>query len=199
MNFVVLRDSRAAAECGDEMLSIAIEHGMGFQEEVTFFHGWAMATGAQGKEGISEMRQAIAASTLIAEPRAMLLATLAEACRRNSLPEEGLEAIAEGMALGQRIFKAELHRVKGELLLDRSPPDKVAAERCLRTAIEIARGQDALLFELRATACLARLLKTQGKGEEAHAMLSEIYDWFTEGFEFADLKDAKALLDELAG
>jgi class 3 adenylate cyclase/tetratricopeptide (TPR) repeat protein len=197
MNFVVLQDSRAAAECGDEMLSIAIEHGMGFQEEVTFFHGWAMATGAQGKEGISEMRQAIAASTFHAGPRAMLLATLADACRRNSLPEEGLEAIAEGMALGQHIFKAELHRVKGELLLDRNPPDKVEAERCLRTAIEIARGQDARLFELRATASLAHLLRGQGKSSEAWEMLAEIYGWFTEGFEFADLKDAKALLEEL--
>jgi predicted ATPase len=70
-------------------------------------------------------------------------------------------------------------------------------ERCFRTAIDIARRQKASFFELRATTSLARLLKRQGKTEEAHKMLSEIYGWFTEGFEFADLKDAKALLDEL--
>jgi predicted negative regulator of RcsB-dependent stress response len=71
------------------------------------------------------------------------------------------------------------------------------AERCLRTAIDVARRQGARLFELRATVSLARLLKQQEKADEACQMLSEIYNWFTEGFEFAKLKDAKALLDEL--
>ncbi len=75
---------------------------------------------------------------------------------------------------------------------------KVAeAERCLRTAIHVARRQDARVFELRATVSLARLLKRQGSRAEARTMLAEIYGWFTEGFDTADLKDAKALLDEL--
>jgi predicted ATPase len=81
----------------------------------------------------------------------------------------------------------------------RDPSDEAEALRCFRTAIDIARGRKARLFELRATTSLARLLQRQGQRDEARALLSEIYNWFTEGFEFADLKDAKALLDELVG
>jgi predicted ATPase len=79
----------------------------------------------------------------------------------------------------------------------RDSGDAAEAERCLRTAIDIARQQSARLFELRATVSLARLLKQQGKTEEARKMLVEVYAWFTEGFETADLKDAKTLLEEL--
>jgi adenylate cyclase len=79
----------------------------------------------------------------------------------------------------------------------RDPPEEADAERCFRNTIDIARRQAARLYELRATTSLARLLKRQGKRGEARAKLSEIYNWFTEGFEFADLKDAKALLEEL--
>jgi predicted ATPase len=79
----------------------------------------------------------------------------------------------------------------------KDPGNVAEAESCLRTAIDVARWQGARLFELRATTSLARLLKQQGKQDEARAMLAEIYNWFTEGFDTADLKDAKALLDEL--
>jgi adenylate cyclase len=79
----------------------------------------------------------------------------------------------------------------------RDPPDEAEAERCFRIAIDIARRQKARFFELPATTSLARLLQRQGKRDEAHQMLSDIYNWFTDGFEFADLKEAKALLDEL--
>jgi len=77
-------------------------------------------------------------------------------------------------------------------------PDEAEAERCFRTAIDIARAQGARWWELRATTSLGRLLKRQGRTAEARNQLGEIYNWFTEGFEFADLKDAKALLDGLA-
>jgi predicted ATPase len=83
--------------------------------------------------------------------------------------------------------------------LIQNPSDVAEAEQCFRTAIEIARRQTARSPELRATTSLARLLAKQGRRDEAHAMLAEIYGWFTEGFDTADLKDAKALLDELAG
>ena len=92
-----------------------------------------------------------------------------------------------------------LHRVKGELLLAQNPSDVAEAERCFRTAIEIARRQTARSEELRATTSLARLLNEQGRRVEARTMLAEIYGWFTEGFDTADLKDAKALLVELVG
>jgi predicted ATPase len=101
------------------------------------------------------------------------------------------------MTLDETQFRAELHRVKGEIVLMRNPSDETEAERCFRRAIDIARRQAARLLELRATTSLARLLQRQGQRDEARAMLSDIYNWFTEGFAFADLKDAKALLDEL--
>jgi len=87
----------------------------------------------------------------------------------------------------------------GELLLIRDPIDAAAGEASFREAIAVARKQDAKFPELRATLSLARLLNKQGKRAEAHAMLAEIYGWFNEGFGAADLKDAKALLDELNG
>jgi predicted ATPase len=82
-------------------------------------------------------------------------------------------------------------------LLAQNPSDGANAELCFRTAIEIGRRQSARTAELRATTSLARLLAKQGRRDEAHTMLAEIYNWFTEGFDTADLKDAKALLDEL--
>jgi predicted ATPase len=92
-----------------------------------------------------------------------------------------------------------LHYVKGLLLQAQNQSDGSQAELCFRTAIEIARRQSARSLELQATTSLARLLNKQGKRDEARTMLAEIYDWFTEGFDTADLKEAKALLDELSG
>jgi tetratricopeptide (TPR) repeat protein len=92
---------------------------------------------------------------------------------------------------------AEVHCFRGEILLIQPQPDRREAEGCFRSAIEIARRHSAKSWELRATSSLARLLDKQGKRDEARAMLAEIYGWFTEGFDTADLKDAKALLDEL--
>jgi predicted ATPase len=96
------------------------------------------------------------------------------------------------------VLEAETRRLKGELLSKRDVSEISQADRCFRDAVETARKQGAKSFELRATMSLARLLSTQDRREEARAMLSEIYDWFTEGFDTVDLKNAKALLDELA-
>ena len=100
--------------------------------------------------------------------------------------------------IGEQLGSPWLHRVKGELLAQ-NPSDGAKAEPCFRTAIEIARRQSARSPELRATTSLARLLNEQGRRDEARTMLAEIYGWFTEGFDTPDLKDAKALLDELQG
>ena len=114
---------------------------------------------------------------------------------------EGLEVVEEGLAsvakTGAQWGSMLLHHAKGELLLMQNPSDGAYAERCFRTAIKIARGQSARSEELRATTSLARLLNEQGRRDEARTMLAEIYGWFTEGFDTRDLKDAKALLDEL--
>ena len=103
---------------------------------------------------------------------------------------------------GERRWEAELYRLKGELLLMQMgagfmPPTE-EAETCFCHAIDIARRQSAKSLELRAVVSLARLWEKQGKKEEVRQMLSEIYGWFTEGFETADLKEAKALLEELS-
>ena len=95
-----------------------------------------------------------------------------------------------------RFYEAELHRLKGELLLA-ADAQMADAENCFREAINTAQRQQAKSWELRATLSLARLLMKQRRRDEARSMLAEIYDWFTEGFDTADLKDAKALLDEL--
>jgi predicted ATPase len=106
------------------------------------------------------------------------------------------EAIAAANEHVIRQYEAEAHRLRGELLLRQDHPNVAEAQSCFQRAIEIARNQSAKSFELRATMSLARLLVKQGRRDEARTILAEIYNWFTEGFDTADLKDAKALLDE---
>ena len=114
----------------------------------------------------------------------------------------GLEAVDAGLRAvketGERNTEADLDSVRGELILLRDRPPTDEAERCFRKAIEVARSQHAKSYELRATTRLARLLDRRGQREQARELLSEIYNWFTEGFDTADLKDAKALLGELS-
>ncbi len=115
---------------------------------------------------------------------------------------EGLDTIADALVVvegaGERVFEAELWRIKGELLLKAAASNsQEEAESCYHQAIEIARQQSAKAWELRAATSLAGLWQQQGKQAEARQMLAEIYGWYTEGFDTADLKDAKAMLDEL--
>ncbi len=94
-------------------------------------------------------------------------------------------------------MEAELHRLQGELLLDRSPGDYGPAESAFQEALSIARAQQAKSLELRAATSLARLWRAQAKTKAARELLAPVYNWFTEGFDTPDLKEAKALLDEL--
>src|SRR5262249_16243717 len=121
--------------------------------------------------------------------------------------EEGLAAVAEAIAIvektDERLYEAELHRLKGDLVLlhsgvETEPGVQTEAEECFRQAIEITHRQEAKSLELKAVMSLSRLWQQQGKKKEAHPMLAEIYGWFTEGFDTADLKDAKSLLEELS-
>ena len=106
-------------------------------------------------------------------------------------------ALRRNAETGGRVYDAELYRMSGELFLtEKGNNDE--ADRAFRTAIDVARRQCAKSLELRGTTSLARLLAKQGKRVEARSMLAEIYNWFTEGFDTADLKDAKALLEELS-
>ena len=151
--------------------------------------------------------------------RPSYLCLLAAVCTEAGRLDDGLNAVTEALAAAdeeERIQEAEMHRLKGELLLRRQAEPSGAeqtslrgasriddsnaaeAQSCFERAVEIARRQSAKSLELRATTSLARLLDKQGR-REARTMLLEIYSWFTEGFDTADLKDAKALLDELSG
>jgi predicted ATPase len=132
--------------------------------------------------------------------RPYALSQLAAACDKLGHADEALALVAEALAAversGERLWEAEIYRLKGELLLDSKGSSEV--ETCYRHAIDIARRQCAKSLELRAVTSLSRLLQKQGKKDEARRMLAEIYGWFTEGFDTADLKDAKALLEELS-
>jgi predicted ATPase len=138
----------------------------------------------------------------VANPRTFELGPLAEAHGRAGQSGAGLELIERALErvskTGERIWEAELYRIKGELLLIENAENQDQAEQCFRDAIEIAHRQKARSWELRATTSLARLLDQQRRRDEARAMLDEIYGWFTEGFDTADLIDAKALLDQLS-
>ena len=141
-----------------------------------------------------------ATGTALARPS--LLTRLAEAYLLKGRLDEGLRALAEAMAVGEqnedRQDESERYRVKGELLVRQDDSDAAEAQKCFERALEIARQRNARSYELRATMSLARLLTKQGRRDEARTMLADIYNWFTEGFDTADLKDAKALLDQLA-
>jgi len=127
---------------------------------------------------------------------------LAEAYARMGRTEEALgmlnDALAQIERNGEKREQAEMLRIKGEMLLMRDSGAIPEAECCFRSALEVARAQEARWWELRTTVRLARLLDKQGKRDEARAMLAASYGWFTEGFDTADLKDARALLDELS-
>ena len=133
--------------------------------------------------------------------RPHLLCLLAEACREKDRLDDGLGALTEARAAaeehGNRSSEAETHRLKGELLLKQDDSNAAEAQSCFERAIEVARKQSAKSWELRSTTSLARVLRDTGRRDEARAMLADIYGWFTEGFDTADLIDAKALLDEL--
>jgi len=189
------------------------EEAMDLTEEAGFKSLWpfaAIVNGAaliaQGRyaEGIAGMRRSLSAFRASgATPSTGYLCFLALGLANIGRSEEGLQVVEEGFAsvakTGERSASPRLHHVKGEIALAQNPSDGAKAELCFRTAIEIARRQCARIAELRATTSLARLLAKQGRRDEARTILNEIYAWFTEGFETADLKDAKSLLDELAG
>ena len=133
--------------------------------------------------------------------RPYLLTLVAEAYGRGRRYDEGLAMLEEALALAdqyeERYWEAEIHRLKGELLLARSAENQIEAEACLHKALDIARRQQAKSLELRAAMSLARLWQQQGKRAEARELLAPIYSWFTEGFDTADLQEARALLEDL--
>jgi class 3 adenylate cyclase/predicted ATPase len=154
------------------------------------------------EEGITHIRQAIAAQRAIGTKGAFpWLALLVEAYGKVGQMKEGLMELVDALPLmdvtGERWYQAEARRLKGELLLSQSSDNSAEAESCFQQAIAIAQNQSAKSWELRAAISLARLWQSQRKHKKAYDLLAPVYGWFTEGFDTADLQDAKALLDDL--
>jgi len=133
--------------------------------------------------------------------RPYVLGLLAEAHAKVGQQEAGLTLLAEALAVvndtGERRWEPELYRLKGELLLQQATSDVPQAEACFQQALAVARRQQAKSWELRVAMSLARLWQQQGKRAEARELLTPVYGWFTEGFDTADLQEARALLEEL--
>ncbi len=127
---------------------------------------------------------------------------LADVAAHLGHPEDGLQALAEAQARveqhKERWWEAEIQRLRGVLRLRQAGAPQAEAETCFRQALDVARRQEAKSLELRAAMSLARLWQHQGKRTEARKLLAPIYNWFTEGFDTADLQEAKALLEELS-
>jgi predicted ATPase len=175
-----------------------------FAAHAMVLRGWALVERGQPEEGIAQLRGGLAAyrATGAEIERSHWLALMAEACRHTGQTKEGLGVVAEALdhvaQTGIVYYEAELYRLEGELRLRVDAADEQRSETCFRRAIEIARKQRAKSWELRAATSLARLWSEQGRRTEARDLLAPIYGWFTEGFDTADLKAAKALLAELA-
>jgi tetratricopeptide (TPR) repeat protein len=194
-----------AMEHASAMLRLSEELGSEyFVAFCVLLRGAALTGQGQADEGLATTREALGAAISL---RAfawipMLMAGFLEACLAAGAVDEGLQSIQDELTsnklTGQRVFESEVRRLHGELLLAKNGDTAEEAEREIQQAIDIARRQSAKSLELRAVMSLARLWQRQGRTEQARTKLAEIYDWFSEGFETADLIAARALLKALA-
>jgi len=199
-----LRQSRDAQAMADALIALATEHGFPEWSAVgRVMRGWALADAGWTEEGIGEMRRGLAdyMATGAELWSPYFLALLAEAHGRAGQAAAGISLSADAFARLERgeapWITSDLHRLKGELLLAPPEPDPAAAEASFHRAITVAREQSATMKDLRAAMSLARLWCGQGRQAEARDLLAPVYGWFTEGFNIPDLREAKALLDEL--
>jgi predicted ATPase len=201
---IVLQVGRQRRSCRDlatELLELSQEHDFPMMRGGgMFFSGWATADGGELEQGITLMERGLALFSAVRRVnRPYMLAVLASAKADLGKPDEGLELLEEALAStevsDERWWQAELHRLRGRLLVARGQHDE--GEACFRRAIEVSSGQRARLLELRAATSLARLWSDRGRNAEARDLLAPIYGWFTEGFGTLDLKEAKILLNAL--
>jgi predicted ATPase len=201
---VLSRDVRRVERLADDNARISKEHGFAqWSAYSDVLLGWAAAQQGQGTDCIDRMRRGNTAATATGSRlwELLFLGLLAEALGLAGEVEEGLaeldQAISTSTESGGRQVDAELHRLRGDLTFRLPRPDPDGAERSFRAALSIAREQGTKGFELRAATSLARLLRDHGLRDETRQLLAPVYASFTEGFDFADLKEAKALLNEL--
>jgi tetratricopeptide (TPR) repeat protein len=199
-----LRQPEKAREVGEACIALCDEHGILLERAwVECPYGWAIAELGQAEEGISHIRAGLEAQRSIGAEgaHAQSQAISAETFWHAGRTEEALQAVEDGLAAssrnGDNFYDAELWRLKGDLWKMQGKTAEV--ESCFQKALEISRQQAAKSLELRASTSLARLWQKQGKLKEAQQLLHDIYAWFTEGFDTADLKDAASLLRELSG
>jgi predicted ATPase len=200
-----LREAMATQARAEDTITLATEQGFPlWVASGTILRGWALLAQGAGEEGLVQIRQGLAAylATGSRTGQSHSLAFLAAAYGQVGQITEGFRVLAEALVVvdttGEGSYEAELYRLKGELLLAQTVPDGPQAEACLQHALAIARHQEAKSLELRAALSLARLWQQQGKRQEAHALLAPVYHWFTEGWDTADLQEARALLEAVA-
>jgi class 3 adenylate cyclase/DNA-binding winged helix-turn-helix (wHTH) protein/predicted ATPase len=203
--YVRRREWQTVQAHAEAMLALATEHGFArHAANGALFRGMALTMQGQGAEGLIQMRQGLAAlrATGMAVGMTANLVWLAEVYGHVGQVDEGVHLLAEALAVVDTTEnsdgEAELHRLHGVLLLRQAVPDALQAEDCFQQALDVARRQQAKSRELRAATSLVRLWQRQGKRDDAYALLAPIYGWFTEGFDTADLQEARALLAELA-
>jgi predicted ATPase len=195
-------DNAALGNWVDQLIAVTTAQGFAhWGAQGTIYRGWVKVMNGDLAEGISLLRSGSTASRATGAELWMpyYIALLARACEFGGQIEEAVTRLDDALQIvertGERWFLAELYRQKGELLLRQGHSE--AAEELYRKALSIAEGQEAKLWELRAAVSLTRLSRDQGRRAEARDLLAPVYDWFTEGFKTADLKEAKGLLDEL--
>jgi DNA-binding winged helix-turn-helix (wHTH) protein/predicted ATPase len=210
---LVRREVQVARERADALITLATAQGFPFQlASGRLCRGLVLIEQGQQEEGMRQIQQGLAAhrATGAAAGQPYALAFLARAYGQDGQSNKGRQVLDEALTLvhrtGERCYEAELYRLKGELLLQEGKSPKAQslgqrlaeAEQSFRQALAVARSQQAKTLELRAAMSLGRLWQQQGRCSEARRLLAEVYGWFTEGFDTADLQEAKALLEALA-
>jgi predicted ATPase len=198
------REGRATQERAEAAMRLAQDQGFPYwMAQGASLRGWALAHQEHAQEGITQLHQGLTAHRATGAELVLpyFLALLAETQGTMGQPEAGLAVVSEALThadkTGERWYEPELYRLKGALLLHQSSDNQAEAEHCFQQSLDIARQQQAKSWELRTATSLARLWQQQGKRQDAYELLAPTYTWFTEGFDTADLQDAKALLDAL--
>ena len=199
------RDVPAVHAHAEAAITLSTEQGFPLWAAYgTIFRGWALAMQGQGEAGMAQVRQGIASFRATGQALIVpyLCTVLADVAAHLGHTEDGLQALAEAHTLveqqEERWWEAEVARLRGVVLLRQPGIPQGEAEAWLQRALDVARRQEAKSLELRAAMSLSRLWQQQGQQVEAHELLAPIYGWFTEGFDTADLQEAKALLEALA-
>jgi predicted ATPase len=206
--FIARREPRAVEPRAEALIALSSDLGLAFWgNQGTMARGQALIQRGHSAEGLAQVQGVLDTWSTLGKAlnRPNYLAAMAEAYAAMGQVERGIDildaTLAEIVRTGERWWESELHRLKGDLILkcrsvggQPTPQGFAQAEACMKQAVEVARRQGARSLELRAAVSLSRLWLSQGERERGHELLKETYSWFTEGFDTADLQDARAVL-----